>query len=174
MGRLHITLNHFKCFVCGQWGKPEHAYLGKNLSEKNRELINSIHMIPNPQIKFGIQWYNQTTSCGCQLLKIYRALLDNCLNNNHLSLSGWSKPGNIMAYGGFFLSDWVAGGVAKPWKWVAKLIRSDRKILNLIWEVFFLPCPPNQITEIQMMGPTYHLVDMQQKEVLKLHGTWTH
>ena len=96
------ALNHFKCFVCGQWGKPEHAYLGKNLSEKNRELINSIHVIPNLQIKFGIQWYNQSTSCGCQLMKIYRALLDNCLNNNHLPLSGWSKAGNIMAYGGFF------------------------------------------------------------------------
>ena len=96
------ALNHFKCFVCGQWGKPEHAYLGKNLSEKNRELINSIHMIPNPQIKFGIQWYNQSTSCGFQLMKVYRALLDNCLNNNHLPLSGWSKAGNIMAYGGFF------------------------------------------------------------------------
>jgi len=104
-GEAAYYIKSLQMLVCGQWGKPEHAYLGKNLSEKNRELINSIHVISTPQIKFGIQWNNQSTSCGCQLLKIYRALLDNCLNDNHVSLSGWSKAGNIMAFGGFFLSE---------------------------------------------------------------------
>lgn len=125
--------------VCGQWGKPEHAYLGKNLSEKNRELINSIHVIPNPQIKFGIQWYNQSTSCGCQLMKVYRALLDNCLNNNHLPLSGWSKAGNIIAYGGFF-SVWVSGqGSDKAMKMSSKADTLGQKNRQPHMRGFLLP-----------------------------------
>lgn len=77
--------------------------------------------------------------------------------------------GNIMAFGGFFLSEVSGRGSSKALKMSSKAETLRQKNPQPDMRGFFLPCPPNQITEIQMMGPTYHHVDMQQKEVLKLH-----